>query len=139
MLRSAMIVATLCLLSDCSSPAAAPTESVRSSGAKPSSTAAVSAASTNPSIVKLRLRDVDLTIVSSAEGPRFVLSAIDGAVLDANLGDAELAARYPDLYRLYRSALVRAKGVYLDARLDAPRELGSSRDVGPLPRLSPRR
>jgi hypothetical protein len=87
------------------------------------STPTVDDFSRRPAIVKLRLRDVDVTIESSAHGPRFVLSAIDGAVLERDLDDAELAARYPDVYRIYRSALVNAKGTYLDARLDSPRDI----------------
>jgi hypothetical protein len=62
-----------------------------------------------------------------------VVSAIDGAVLERDLEEGQLAARYPDLYRVYRSALVKAKGTYLDARLD------STRDVDRLPLERPRR
>jgi hypothetical protein len=119
-----MLVATVSMVSACSSPVAAPTESVRSRIATPvAPTPTPDESLPRPTIVKLRLRDVDLTIESSANGPRFVLSAIDGAVLERDLDDAELAARYPDVYQVYRSALVKAKGTYLDARLDSPRDI----------------
>ena len=128
MLRKVVMISVTCVLAACTSPAASPTETVRSrsaSDALATSPPAAGVSSDARTIVKVRLRDVDLTIQSSPGGPRFVVSAIDGAVLERDLEDGELAARYPDLYRLYRSAMVRT-GSYLDARLD------STRDIEPL-------
>jgi len=128
MLRRIVMVVIACAVAACTSPAATPTDSIRSPGANtvlPSP--AHDEPSAGPIIVKLRLRDVDLTIESSARGPRFVVSSIDGAIIERDLEDRELAARYPDLYRMYRSALVKAKGTYLDARLDSARDRGAHR------------
>ncbi|HEX9294598.1 MAG TPA: hypothetical protein VF881_02155 [Polyangiaceae bacterium] len=110
MLRERLIVvAALSLVGGCTSPVTVPSE-------------VKTAVPTSPDravIFKLQFRDVDLTVLSSSEGPRFALAAHDGTVLAQDLGDAELAKSYPDLYKFYRSAMAKAAHPYLDARLDS--------------------
>jgi hypothetical protein len=83
-------------------------------------------------IAKLRLRDVDLIIASSAAGPRFTLSSRQGATIAADLEDVEFAERYPALHQLFRSALAGPAGSYLDARLDSRSPADSAEDLAPV-------
>jgi hypothetical protein len=110
-------VAFVASLTGCATPLTAPADDAVAARAR-------------PAIVKLRLRDVDMTIESSSRGPRFAVVARDGAFTERDLAAEDLAARHPELYQLYRSAVVRAPGApYLDARLDLPERSG-----GRLPR-----
>ncbi len=111
MVRTSLAAILLASLAGCATPLTAPAEGLE--------TAPVA----RPAIVKLRLRDVDMTIESSSRGPRFAVAARDGAFAARDLAADDLAARFPELYQLYRSAVVRAPGApYLDARLDVPIE-----------------
>jgi hypothetical protein len=118
MARMVSLAAMVVSLAGCTSPVGAPTEADRSRDAILLQTAPPRDARERPVIVKLELRDADLIIEASPNGPRFAVAAEGGAV-ERNLGIAELAARYPALYQLYRSAVVRGSGPYLDARLDS--------------------
>jgi hypothetical protein len=111
MMRAA-IWTTLCLaLGGCASPLAEPDRSRDAIASEPPAT------NGRPIIVTLKTRDADLTIESSREGPRFGVATAGGTERDLDV--AALAGKYPDLYRLYRSAVVRS-APYLDARLDRP-------------------
>ena len=118
MARIVSLAAIVVSLTGCTSPVGAPTEADRSRDAIVLQTAPTLDARARPVIVNLRLRDADLTIEASHDGPRFSVAAA-GVAIDRDLGIAELAARYPALYQLYRSAIVRGSGPYLDARLDS--------------------
>lgn len=106
------------LLVACSSPLAAPPE-VQGSGQAPGASilSPAAAASPRPLIAKVVMRDAELAIVASPEGPRFSVASQEGAVLSSDLGEAELKAKYPAIYQLYRSAMVRTGAPYLDATL----------------------
>src|SRR5947209_1494344 len=107
MLTKGILVTMLSVISACSSQAVAPTEAVRSGGTAGQTAPSTAAPSSEgATIVKLRLRDVDLSIESTREGPSFALAAPDGVVLERGLDAAELRARHPDLYRVVQSAVV---------------------------------
>lgn len=118
MVRIVSLAAIVVSLTGCASPVAAPTEADRSRDAIVLQTAPTRDLRERPVIVKLKLRDAELTIEASQDGPRFSVGTAGGAV-DRDLGVNELAARYPALHQLYHSAVVRGSGPYLDARLDA--------------------
>jgi hypothetical protein len=85
------------------------------------------AAPARPVIAKLVFRDVDLVILSGSDGPRFSIDDKLGAPLARELADGDLAARYPEIYQVYRSAFVQRHGPYLDATFSPPREEPGSR------------
>jgi hypothetical protein len=113
-------LAAASLLAACSSFAAPP--EVQGSGQAPGASVVspAAAASPRPLIAKLVMRDAELAIVSSPEGPRFSVANREGAVLSSELGEAELKAQYPAIYQLYRSAMVHTGAPYLDATLTRP-------------------
>src|SRR5262252_9038158 len=121
------------LLAACSSPLAAPPEAQGSGQASGTSIITpVAAAPARPIIAKLVTREAELAIVSSGTGVRFSILSLEGAVLAADLGEAELKTQYPDLYQFYRSALAHRGGPYLDATLTRP-IVDSDRDSHGLP------
>jgi hypothetical protein len=77
-------------------------------------------------VAKLRFRDVDLVIARARNGPRFTVVDHSGMSLATNLEEADLRTRHPDLYSAYRFGY--ARGPFLDARLDLPRENRRSPD-----------
>jgi hypothetical protein len=110
-------LAVASLVTGCATPVTAPAEADRSRDAIAAQPVA------RPTIAKLRLRDVDLTIESSSRGPLFAVTARDGSFTEHDLAADDLAARYPMLYEVYRSAVARTPGApYLDARLDTSLE-----------------
>jgi len=68
-------------------------------------------------IMKLRFRDMDLSVLSGPDSPRFAVAARGSTSLVPSLDERQLAEQYPDLHELYRSAVAQT-GRYLDARLD---------------------
>src|SRR5215471_696467 len=109
------------LLAACSSPLAAPSDSIAPPVVAPA----------RPVIAKLVTRDAELAIVSTGTGVRFSIVSLEGAVLAADLGEAELKTHYPELYRFYRSAVAHGGGPYLDATLTRPLERdGVDRSLG---------
>lgn len=56
-------------------------------------------------ITRLVLRDRVIVITSAPQGLLYSVSTPDGAVLDANLSEAQLAAKYPDVYESVRPAV----------------------------------
>jgi hypothetical protein len=108
-MKRAIPVMLFLALGGCTSPIPEPDRSRDAISAEPP------VPNARPVIVKLRTRDADLTIESSREGPRFAVATL--GTTDRDLDVAALAGKYPDLYRLYRSSVVRA-APYLDARVD---------------------
>src|SRR6266568_1062366 len=111
MVRAVPLALVLALLGGCATPVTAPTEADRARDAIAVEPIA------RPAIVKLRLRDIDLTVESGSREPLFAVTARDGAFVERDLSTDALAARYPALYQVYRSAVARTLGApFLDAR-----------------------
>ena len=55
-----------------------------------------------------------ITIHASSEEPRFTVATADGRVLVEALSASEIAEKYPEIYKLYRSTFAQSDG-YLDA------------------------
>jgi hypothetical protein len=77
-------------------------------------------------IAKLRFRDVDLVITRAETSPRFTVLGRSGMSLATDLEEEDLRKHHPDLYSAYRFGY--ARGPFLDARLDLPRENPRSPD-----------
>ncbi len=56
-------------------------------------------------ITHLVMRDRVITINSTSNGLLYSVSTKDGAVLDANLSESQLQAKYPDVYDNVRPAI----------------------------------
>jgi hypothetical protein len=124
------LLATSLLALGCSSPAPPPVSGPAASGARAAVEAAaatpVAGASPAPRVIgRVRIRDVTLTMHATGRGPRFALSDGEGATLARDLDERALAARYPDVAAVYRSALAGAP--FLDARLDTQDEPNPAR------------
>jgi hypothetical protein len=105
----------LCLVAGCSSAAE-------------EAAAVAKAVSVSPAnvVAKLRFRDVDLVITRAEASPRFTVVDRSGMSLATGLEEADLRKHHPDLYSAYRFG--HARGPFLDARLDLPRENRRSPD-----------
>ena len=56
-------------------------------------------------LARLVMRDRTIIMASDANGLVYSVSTQDGTVLDANLSEAELVAKYPDVYETIRPAI----------------------------------
>lgn len=58
-----------------------------------------------PVITQLVMRDRVITITSDSDGILYSISTKDGTVLEANLSEAQLQAKYPEVYDHVRPAI----------------------------------
>ncbi|MGH8000113.1 MAG: hypothetical protein ACREPR_11930 [Brasilonema sp.] len=70
---------------------------------------AATRASEDQSLTTLVMRDRLITIKNSPNGLSYTVSTQDGAVLDAQLSDAQLQAKYPEVYDTVRPAIANSK------------------------------
>jgi hypothetical protein len=56
-------------------------------------------------ITTLMMRDQVITIANGSNGLLYTVSTLDGKELDTHLDDAQLQAKYPDLYESIRPAI----------------------------------
>lgn len=61
--------------------------------------------SERPAITRLVLRDRTIVISSGSDGLVYSVSTPDGTVVDANLSEEQLQAKYPDVYDNIRPAI----------------------------------
>ncbi|GAB1538828.1 hypothetical protein NUACC21_14920 [Scytonema sp. NUACC21] len=62
-------------------------------------------ASDNPPLTTFVMRDRKITITNTPNGLAYTVSSIDGKVLDDKLNDAQLQAKYPEVYDAVRPAM----------------------------------
>nr|WP_155751752.1 hypothetical protein [Scytonema sp. UIC 10036] len=61
-------------------------------------------------LTTLDLRDHQITINSTPNGFAYTVRSSDGTILDAQLNDTQLQAKYPDIYDAVRPAMADGKG-----------------------------
>jgi hypothetical protein len=65
-------------------------------------------------VTKLQTRDKVILIKNQASGLTYSVKSEDGTVLSANLTEAELASKHPDLYEKVRPAVAFPNGSKFD-------------------------
>ncbi len=63
----------------------------------------------HPTITRLVMRDRTITVTSDSNGLLYSVSTKDGTVLNANLREEQLQAKYPDVYENVRPAIASDK------------------------------
>ncbi len=66
--------------------------------------------SEKPIVTRLQMRDRTILIKNNGDGLRYSVKAEDGTVLSANLTEAELASKYPNLYETVRPSIASPNG-----------------------------
>jgi type II secretory pathway component PulC len=67
-------------------------------------TASIHAEQNNPTITRLVMRDRIIVISQGEDEVKYSVKTKDGDVINANLNEAELAAKHPDIYEQVRPA-----------------------------------
>ncbi|RUT09155.1 hypothetical protein DSM106972_012080 [Dulcicalothrix desertica PCC 7102] len=65
-------------------------------------------------VTKLQMRDKIVLIKNQASGLKYSVKSENGTVLSANLTEAELASKYPDLYKKVRPSVAFPNGSSFD-------------------------
>jgi exo-beta-1,3-glucanase (GH17 family) len=65
-------------------------------------------------VTKLQMRDKIVLIKNQASGIKYSVKSQDGTVLSANLTEAELASKHPDLYEKVRPSVAFPDGSSFD-------------------------
>lgn len=65
-------------------------------------------------VTKLQMRDKIVLIKNHASGIKYSVKSEEGTVLSANLTEAELASKYPDLYEKVRPSVAFPDGSSFD-------------------------
>lgn len=60
---------------------------------------------TSTLVTRLQMRNKTILIKNNGDGLKYSVKAEDGTVLNANLTEAELASKYPDLYETVRPSI----------------------------------
>jgi hypothetical protein len=64
-------------------------------------------------LVRLELRDRSITVTSTSDGIRYTIRAQDGTIIAAQLNEADLQAKHPEVYEKVKEAIAAPSENYL--------------------------